>query len=128
MDKPKFKNVKSPSQIKKIAVRMPKYMRDEISKKMVDEGYNFRQKSKWVSEAVEYMISRPDWEGALMSQSNVDSEIQDVVTFPIELYEMVNQEVRRLISSKPFLNPSQSAIIRTAIQRRCMGIHLLGNK
>lgn len=126
MAKPKPIKVKSPSSVKKVTIRMPQFMRDDVHRKMIEEGYNLRQKSKWVAEAVEYLIGPSEWEGVLLSQADVEADTQDVITLPVDLHERLSLEMRRLLSSKPFLNPSLSSIIRAAIQRRCMGIHRMG--
>lgn len=122
MDRPKLPGAKASSRVKKITIRMPKYMKEDIPKTMIKEGYNFRQKSKWICVAIEAMISRKDWEGALMSQASIFKGEVDVYTIPLTLHEKLTHEVRRLSSEKPFLNPSMASIIRAAIQRRCMGI------
>ena len=125
MDNRPPKPLKSKPPIKKVTVRLPAELKQQLPLKILSDRYNMREKSKWVVEAVRSLMRLPDWEGALLSEALTKTDAQDVFTMPTELVEEMNREVARLAMEKPSLNASQSAIIRAAINRRVLGIFTL---
>ncbi|MCP5441075.1 MAG: hypothetical protein H6958_10750 [Chromatiaceae bacterium] len=115
------KPLKATPKIRKVTVKMPTQHKDRLPTQILADGYNMRQKSKWVSEAVESLLANPHWEGALVSEKVVKPDAVDVFSIPAELMTKVNREARRINAAHPSLNANQSTIIRAAIARRMLG-------
>ncbi len=109
------------SSVRKITVKLPSSLKSLLPIHILNDGYNMRQKSKWVVEAINALLSKEGWEGALLSELMVTPNTQDVFSIPEEVAFKINQEVHRIALSNPSLNASQSAIIRAAINRRLLG-------
>jgi hypothetical protein len=117
----KPKPLKAAAKIKKVTVKMPGELKKSIPPQILKDGYNMRQKSKWVVEAIQSLLSKENWEGALLSEVVVKPNDQDVFSVPSEIVAQINQEARRIAAQKPSLNANQSTIIRAAINRRMLG-------
>ena len=115
--------LKVAAKIKKITVKMMKQDKQNLPMQILKDGYNMRQKSKWVVEAVEALLKNKEWEGALLSQMELKPDEQDVYTFPAELVTRMNEEAHRVSMALPNLKANQSSIIRAAINRRLMGFY-----
>lgn len=105
---------------KKVTVRMPGVLKNELPKQVLESGYNMREKSKWVAEAVVRLIERNDWEGALLSEVITKTDSQDVFSIPASVIIALDNEVRRLAPNLS-IQANRSSIIRAAINRRLLG-------
>jgi hypothetical protein len=110
------------SSVRKITVKLPSSLKLSLPVQILKDGYNMRQKSKWVVEAINELLSRNGWEGALLSELMVTPNTQDVFSVPEIVVNKINQEVHRVALLNPSLNASKSSIIRAAINRRMLGL------
>jgi len=113
--------LRPPPRVRKVTVKLPKSLKMELPTRILADGYNMRQKSKWVAEAVQSLLSKTGWEGALVSEMVVKPNAQDVFSIPSDLVAEINHEVHRVALANPSLNANQSTIIRAAINRRLLG-------
>ena len=113
------------SKVKKVTVKLPQELKDSLPVKILNDGYNMRQKSKWVVEAVRSLLSNKEWEGALLSETIVRADAQDVFSIPSGVVTLMNREAHRVAMENPSLNANQSTIIRAAINRRLLGFFQL---
>jgi hypothetical protein len=107
--------------IKKVTVKMPSYLKQELPTRIIQDGYNMREKSKWVVEAVHSLLANKEWEGALLSEVVNKPDTHDVFSIPSNLVNEMAREAGRVSMEKPSLNANQSTIIRAAINRRLLG-------
>ncbi len=120
--------VKAVAKIKKVTVKMPKHLKASLPISILNDGYNMREKSKWVTESVKSLLSHKGWEGALLSEIVVKPDVQDVFSIPTEIVAFMNSEARRVAMENPSLNANQSTIIRAAINRRLLGFYSAAGK
>lgn len=113
--------LKAPPPVRKVTVKLPKSLKTALPTRILADGYNMRQKSKWVVEAVHSLFSKAGWEGALVSEMVVKPDAQDVFSIPRDLVAEINHEAHRVALANPSLNANQSTIIRAAINRRLLG-------
>lgn len=118
----KVRPLKTAAKVKKITVKLTKEDKKKLPMQILEDGYNMREKSKWVVEAVVALLKIKDWEGALMSQISTKPDDQDVFTFPSDVVEHLTHEAHRVSMERPSLKANQSTIIRAAINRRMMGL------
>ena len=117
------KPMKAAPTIRKVTVKMPKALKGELPTRILADGYNMRQKSKWVVESVQSLLAKRGWEGALLAETVVRPDVQDVFSVPSEVAALINREARRVGMENPSLNANQSTIIRAAINRRLLGFY-----
>ncbi|MBS3952558.1 hypothetical protein GO003_023490 [Methylicorpusculum oleiharenae] len=110
------------SSVRKITVKLPSSLKSSLPVRILNDGYNMRQKSKWVVEAINELLSREGWEGALLSELMIKPNAQDVFSVPESVVNKINQEAHRVALLNPSLNATQSSIIRAAINRRMLGL------
>lgn len=121
MSNKKLKPLKTIPTIKKVTVKMPSETKQWLPSQILSDGYNMRQKSKWVVEAIQSLIAKEGWEGALLSEVVVKPDAQDVFSVPSELVAEMTREAGRITMQNPSLNANQSTIVRAAINRRRLG-------
>lgn len=121
MDDRKPKPLKRIEKPKKVSVKLDSDLKRTLPSKILSDGYNMRQKSLWVVEAIESLLSRDGWEGVLLSEIVVKPDAQDVFSIPNELMIVMNREIARVNMANPSLKPNQSTIVRAAINRRLLG-------
>ena len=113
--------IRETPKIKKVTVKMPSYLKQELPTRIIQDGYNMREKSKWVVEAVRSLLANKEWEGALLSEIMNKPDTHDVFSLPSDLVNEMSREAGRISMEKPSLNANQSTIIRAAINRRLLG-------
>ncbi|WP_427551822.1 hypothetical protein ACQE3D_24610 (plasmid) [Methylomonas sp. MS20] len=113
--------IKTTASIRKVTVKLPANLKAALPGQILADGYNMRQKSKWVVEAIQSLLANNGWEGALLSELVVKTNSQDVFSIPDELVARINMEAHRVALLNPSLNANQSTIIRAAINRRLIG-------
>jgi len=108
---------------KQVTVKMTNALKTNLPRSILNDGYNMRQKSKWVVEAIISLLANSDWEGALLSEVSIKPETKDVFRIPSDVLATINKEAARIEMNHPSLRANQSSIIRAAINRRLMGIY-----
>ena len=108
---------------KQVTVKMTNALKTNLPRSILNDGYNMRQKSKWVVETIISLLANSDWEGALLSEVSIKPETKDVFRIPSDVLATINKEAARIEMNHPSLRANQSSIIRAAINRRLMGIY-----
>ena len=91
-------------------------------RKMIEDDYGLRGKSRWICEAVEQLLERPEWSDEMLADYALKSDDSDVVTLTPSVVKLINSAIPVAIREYPNLKGgAQSAIIRTAINARIMG-------
>ena len=119
----RLKILKPKSGVRKVTVKLPSSLKSCLPSRILSDGYNMRQKSKWIVEAICSLLANENWEGALVSELVVKPDSQDVFSIPSGVVEKINHEVHRIGTINPSLNANQSTIIRAAINRRLLGFY-----
>jgi hypothetical protein len=117
------KQVIESSPIHKVTVALPSSLKLSLPSQILKDGYNMRQKSKWVVEAIISLVSKQGWENALLSELMVSPDAQDVYSIPEDVVSTISKEVHRVALINPSLNANRSSIIRAAINRRRLGFY-----
>lgn len=109
--------------MRKITIKLSSELKASLPSRILKDGYNMRQKSKWIVEAIESLLKNEGWEGALLSELMITPDTQDAFSIPSDLVFRINQEIHRIGLSNPSLNANQSTIVRAAINRRLLGFY-----
>lgn len=111
---------------KRMVVNLPKNAGPEIHMRMVQEGYNMREKSKWVSESIETFIAMKDYRELVKMAELIDNFVkQETIYITPELEDKLNNSIIHVRKKYPALEAVQSLIVRASITRRLV---LLNNK
>lgn len=105
----------------KITFAVPKKLKDEIGEKVIKDGYGFRGKSKWISEAVENLLKIKDFI-ALVNQGDEMSGFDGMETAVID-YQLklkLDNAILQIRKAFPTLEGVTSRIMRTAILQRLL--------
>lgn len=111
---------------KRISVILPKNVVIEIHKKMLDEGYSLREKSKWVSEAIEDFLTLTDYQ-ALVEIAELVNDLTKNETIYItqSIEDKLDEAIIKVRTQYPILEGVKSLIVRASIVRRLV---LLGKR
>ncbi|MEA3413568.1 MAG: hypothetical protein U9R74_18855 [Pseudomonadota bacterium] len=119
-DRPRRHAMRRPG--KRTTVRLPHRLKQDMVRRMVDDDYGLRGKSRWICEAVEQLLGRTGWTDEMLGDYLLESDDTDVVTLTPHAVEIINRAIPAAIEEYPVLKGgAQSAIIRTAINARVMG-------
>lgn len=89
---------------------------------VVKDGYNFREKSKWLENVLDIFLARNEWEGALLSELVVRSETIDVFSLSKAALQNLDLKIAEVDGRNKSLGASRSSVIRAAINRHLLGI------
>lgn len=101
-------------------LRIPAGMLTKLDQVMATEGYNKKQRSVWISEAVANLIARNDFPGLVAEEFIVPGSTKSI---PIAMSEdLVRDMATSLlrIEEEESTRKDRSALIRTAIIQRIM--------
>jgi len=108
---------------KRTTIRLPRRLKEDMMHKMIEDDYGLRGKSRWICEAIEQLLDRPQWSDEMLADYALKGDDVDVVTLTPEVVKIINDAIPIAIQEYPNLKGgAQSAIIRTAINARVMAL------
>lgn len=105
----------------RISVIMPQKACEEVKEKMLMEGYNLREKSRWYSEAIETFIKKANFQN-FVEMATLMAEF----SYPENLYisEKLNDDLEKAIikvrKKYPALEGVKSLIVRASVIQRLL--------
>ena len=105
----------------KVSFALPTSLKKEIRERVIRDGYGLRGKSRWVTEAIESLLSIKDYP-KLISYNDEMSGFNEIETIVIDYKIRKNIEVAVLQIRKqyPTLEGVKSCIFRTAVMQRLL--------
>ena len=105
----------------KIAFAVQQSFKDELRKHIIQGGYGFRGKSKWISEAVESLLLIKDYP-ALISYNDEMYGFDKIETAVIDysLKLKIEKAIIHIRKEFPTMEGVKSRILRTAIMQRIL--------
>jgi hypothetical protein len=105
----------------KAAFALPKSLKNEIREYVIKEDYGLRGKSKWISEAVENLLSIKDFHELISYNDEMHGfgEIETVV-LEYRLKLEIDNAILQVRKHYPTLEGVKSRILRTAIMQRIL--------
>lgn len=105
----------------KITFAVPSSLKNELRVLVIKDGYGLRGKSKWISEAVESLLTYRDFL-ELMSYSDemhgFDQLETAVIEYPLKI--KVDKAIVQVRKEFPVLEGVKSRIMRTAVLQRIL--------
>lgn len=98
----------------------------EIHTKMLDEGYSLREKSKWISEAIEDFLTLKEYQSLVeMAELVNDLTKNETIYITPEIEDKLDEAIIKVRTQYPSLEGVKSLIVRASIIRRLV---LLGKR
>lgn len=103
----------------KIAFAIPSTLKKDLGEKVIKDGYGFRGKSKWISEAVENLLQLKNF-FELINYSEEMSGFDDMETAVIDyqLKAKIDEAIIAIRTKFPMFEGVTSRLMRTAILQR----------
>jgi hypothetical protein len=103
----------------RVNVIIPGNIKNELRQRMLKDGYGLREKSIWISEAIESLIKLDDFP-TLVQMAGMVSNLSDVETVYItpKLKDAVEEALLNVRRNHPGLEGVTSLIVRASIIRR----------
>ena len=102
----------------KTTITLPSKLKTDIDRRVISDGYGFRGKSKWVSEAIDDFLNLENFiEYVEMGDvSNLDGRMSFSIDYPLE--NSINEAIIKVRRIYPHLEGVKSKILRTALVQR----------
>ena len=98
----------------------------EIHTKMLDEGYSLREKSKWISEAIEDFLTLKEYQSLVeMAELVNDFTKNETIYITPDIEDKLDEAIIKVRTQYPTLEGVKSLIVRASIIRRLV---LLGGR
>ena len=98
----------------------------EIHTKMLDEGYSLREKSKWISEAIEDFLTLKEYQSLVeMAELVNDFTKNETIYITSDIEDKLDEAIIKVRTQYPTLEGVKSLIVRASIIRRLV---LLGKR
>ena len=104
---------------KRINVNLPDNVIHAIRERMYQERYSLREKSKWLSEAIEDFLQLKEYH-ALVEMAELVEQLAkpETIYISLELEEKLNIAMIAIRKKYPMLEGVKSLIVRASIVRR----------
>jgi len=104
----------------RFSLAVPKPLTVELNKKLLDEGYGQRERSRWICEAIETLIETPAYE-ELVAEDYIrrGHNTSMNVTLSNDTYRRLTQAVI-YVEKNTGLSDVTTKLIRTAIMQRLL--------
>lgn len=107
--------------VRKTTYRLPQKLRDKMFNCLQQEGYNAKQKSRWIREALSAYLEEDRKQGfariGLADKIDQNTAL-DVVLLDDTLQSGIDEAVIIIRRQTPMMEGIRSAVIRAAIRRR----------
>ena len=111
---------------KRISVIMSNNAVKEIHVKMLEEGYSLREKSKWISEAIEDFLTLTEYQSLVeMAELVSDLTKNETIYITSDIEDQLDEAIIKVRRQYPALEGVKSLIVRASIIRRLV---LLGKR
>jgi metal-responsive CopG/Arc/MetJ family transcriptional regulator len=104
---------------KRISVILPNNAVKEIRTRMLNENYSLREKSKWISEAIEDFLKLKEYQSLVeMAELLDDLAKTETVYITSDIEEKLDEAIIKVRKQYPTLEGVKSLIVRASIVRR----------
>ena len=103
----------------RINVILPENVSKEIRQRMLKDNYSLREKSRWISEAIEDFLKLNDYHN-FVEMANLVADLTHTETIHItsDLVDKLENAVLQVRKEHPILEGVKSLIVRASVIRR----------
>ncbi len=100
---------------------LPEAILFDVKESMMSQGYDLKGKSKWIAEAIHYLLSMPNFSDLVMLNNQMEGfEKLDSISIDKELKLKLDDSIIEIRKQFPMIEGVQSKILRTAIVQRLL--------
>ena len=104
---------------KRISVILSNNVVKEIHAKMLEDGYSLREKSKWISEAIDDFLKLKEYQSLVeMADLVNDFTKNETIYITPEIEEKLDEAILKVRTQYPIIEGVKSLIVRASIIRR----------
>ncbi|MFO1259161.1 MAG: hypothetical protein U1E78_12230 [Gammaproteobacteria bacterium] len=104
-----------------VSFKLSKAMQIDFRKRMIDDGYGLRGKSRWVSEAVERLLEVENYpEYVHLSEEMTNLKQMETIFLDRTLIERLEDAILAVRTKFPLVEGVRSCILRTSIMQRLL--------
>lgn len=112
--------VKSNKKIR-LSYCLPEAILMDVKGTMMQQGYDLKGKSKWISEAVHQLLDMQNYGDLVMINNQMDGfEKLDSISIDMDLKQKLDEAILVIRKQFPIIEGVQSKILRTAIVQRLL--------
>lgn len=105
----------------KIVFKISEAMQMDLRRKVIDDGYGMRGKSKWVSEAVERLLKMNNFvDYVYLSEDMKNLSKTETVLVSRKVKENTDSAILTIRKKHPLLEGVRSCVVRTSIMQRLL--------
>ncbi len=105
----------------KLTFAVPERLQTELRERIVKDGYSLKEKSRWISEAIELLLELENFaEFVRFSDEMSNFKKSETVIISVSLKNKLDQSIMKLRQLYPLMEGVQSRIIRTAIVQKIL--------
>jgi len=105
----------------KVTFVLPEALQHDVKQQLVKEGYSLKDKSRWISEAIESLFSIENYHHLVKLNDQMRGfEKPESVVIEESLKQRINEAILTIRRQYPELEGVQSRIMRTAIVQRLL--------
>lgn len=103
----------------KLSFHVPASLQHEVRIHVIKDGYGLRGKSKWISEAIQNLLSLNNFPDLVSYSDGMRNlNVLETITIDGKLMLEMNKALLEIRKKYPILEGIKSRIIRTAIMQR----------
>lgn len=107
----------------KISFVIPSILKKDLQTRMVQDGYDLKEKSRWIIEAVEQLFEMKTYADLVKINDEMTRfEKRESVVVSRDLKSRLNNAIIHIRKIYPSLEGVQSRILRTAIVQRLLSL------
>jgi len=105
----------------KITFVVPETLQKEMRQRLIGDGYNLKDKSKWVVEAITSFLAMDSYKDLVKLGDEMRGfEKTESIVVDKELKKLLDESVLHIREEYPLLEGLQSRIIRTSIVQKLL--------
>lgn len=105
----------------RISFVIPQNLQQDLKEKMVRDGYDLKGKSRWVSEAVDELLTLKSYADLVKINDEMSGfEKMESIVIARELKRKLDDAIVQIRTKYPTIEGVQSRILRTAIVQRLL--------
>jgi hypothetical protein len=101
------------------SIKLQKALHFKMQQQIIGDGYGMRGKSKWIIEAIEYLLQLPDYPALVDIAVDMDQLDESLsIRLPEELMQKIDQAIIHVRREYPAMEGVKSNLVRTSIIQR----------
>ena len=103
------------------SIKLQKNLHHRLQRRIIEDGYGMRGKSKWILESIESLLNIADYPTLVDIAEDMD-QLSDMVSIRLteDLMKKIDQAILRIRQQYPTIEGVKSNLIRASIMQRLL--------